>query len=177
MRANTSSAVFFGTPFSIDFSTKTVRCLLGDALAQDVCFLHREPGHAVGDLHDLFLVHDDSIGRPEDTLNAGMVVVDLLLAILAVDVLLDTASLDGAGAVERDDGRQVFDGGWPDAGRDTLHTAGFHLEHPDRVAAADEVVDSRFVRVDVADVHCHAKLILDHLDGVLDNSQVCLLYT
>ena len=79
---------------------QNVRLFLGDALAQDVCFLHREPGHAVCDLHDLFLVHDNAIGRFEDTLNARMVVVDLLLAILAVDVFLDTTGLDGAGAIE-----------------------------------------------------------------------------
>ena len=149
-----------------------VRFLLGDALAQDVRFLQREAGHLVGDLHDLFLVDNDAVGRPQDGLDAGVIVVNPLPAVLAVDVLLDATRLDGARAVQGDDGCQVFYGGRLDACGHAFHAAGFHLEHAYGVAGADELVDFGVACVDMADVNRDSRLFPDHVHRVLDNPQV-----
>jgi len=141
------SAFFFDTP-----------------LRQDICFLHGESCHSVGDLHDLFLVHDDAVRRLEDAFDARVVIVDLFLAVLAVDVLLNAACLDGTWTIQGNNSGQVFDRGRLNASRNAFHAGRFHLKHANRIPAADQLVDGRILGVDAADVYGNAQLLSDHVD-------------
>ena len=55
---------------------------------------------AVQDPHDLFLIDHHAVGFFEDFLEHGMQVSRLLAAVLDVDVLVDHAAVQGAGAIE-----------------------------------------------------------------------------
>jgi hypothetical protein len=67
----------------------------------------REAGHLVGDGHDLFLVDDDAVGVLQDRFELGRLVGDRDFALLALDEVRD--QVHGTGAIERDDGDDVFE--------------------------------------------------------------------
>ena len=74
-----------------------LRILLAHGLAEHVGLAHREAGQLGGDAHDLFLVGDDAVGLRQDRLELRQLVLDLDLALLARDVVVDDAALSGPG--------------------------------------------------------------------------------
>src|ERR1700683_141611 len=81
------------------------------------------------DLHDLFLVKDDAVGLAEDFLEFGEVPLDGFAAVLALDEIVEHATLYGAGTIEGVQRGQVFDAGGLVAAQDVAHSRRFELEH------------------------------------------------
>ena len=66
-----------------------------------------EAGERLRDEHDLFLVGDDAVGVSENRLQLRQLVLDLLGALLARDVVVDHARLERAGTIQRVQRNQV----------------------------------------------------------------------
>src|SRR5207244_7508402 len=65
-----------------------------------------------GDVHHLLLVDDDAVGLFENRLELGQQVGDFHLAVLALHVLVNEATLQRSGAEECVRGGDVIEGGW-----------------------------------------------------------------
>ncbi len=111
--------------------------LLAHRAAQQIGAAQRIAGQHLGDLHDLLLVDHDAVGFLEDLLERRVQVVGRLLAVLDRDVARDV--LHRPGAVERDDRDDVLEAVGAQLFQHVAHALAFDLEHPDRVAAAQEL--------------------------------------
>ena len=74
--------------------------LLADRLDAGVGAGQLDAAEAVQDPHDLFLVDHDAVGLGQDFLHDRVRIGRLLAAVLAVDVGVDHAAAERAGAVE-----------------------------------------------------------------------------
>ena len=83
--------------------------LLAHGLAERVGLPHRIPGQRHGDLHDLLLVDDDPVRRPEDVLQIGVGVGHGLAAVLALGVLDMHVLPERARPVQRVQRHQIFE--------------------------------------------------------------------
>ena len=83
--------------------------LLPHRPAQQVGAAEAVAGQDLGDEHDLLLVDDDPVGVLEDRLELREVVGDRLLAVLALDEVVDHPRAQGAGPVEGADGDDVLE--------------------------------------------------------------------
>ena len=72
------------------------------ALMRGVGLRELDAAQAVEDPHHLFLVDHDAVGLFQDVLQHGMLVDRLLAAVLDVDVFVDHAAVEGAGAIQGD---------------------------------------------------------------------------
>jgi hypothetical protein len=100
--------------------------LLAHRAAQEVGLSQAVAADALGDLHDLLLVDDDSVGLLEDGLEAGVGVAYRLPPRLRVDELGDV--VHGTGTVERVERYQVLHAGGLGLLEDGLHPARLELE-------------------------------------------------
>ena len=126
--------------------------LLAHDLAQRVGLAHREPGHHHRGLHDLLLVDDDAVGVLEHRLEVGVRVGDLLAAVLALRVLGVLPHRQQAGPVQGDARHQVLEPIRLEQLDQVLHARRLHLEHADRVAAAQHRVGLVVIQRHVVDV-------------------------
>ena len=144
--------------------------------AQCLGLARAEPGQRHRDLEHLLLEHHDPEGLAQAVGQQRMVVRRLkvgvaTLGVAVLDVGMDGAAADGAGADQRDLDRQVIHGlglGLQDA---LNLRAAFDLEHPDRVAVADLLVDGRIVDVDAGQIDGGAAPPGDQVDALLDGRQ------
>ena len=102
--------------------------LLAHGAAQQIGFAQRVAGEPVGDLHHLFLIHDHAQRLLQNLLQFRQFVFDFLAAVLAVDEVVDHAALDRAGAVERVQSGEIFDGIRLVLAQHIAHAVRFKLE-------------------------------------------------
>ena len=119
--------------------------LLAHRGAQDIGLLERVSGQRLRRAHHLFLVHDHAVGVAQHRLQQRMVVLDRLLAVLAIDEVLHhrLAVLDRVerpGTEQRDRRDHVLEAGRLELGEKPAHPGAFHLEHADGVAAREQPV-------------------------------------
>ena len=104
------------------------RIFLAHCPPQQVGFAQRIAGQHVGDLHDLFLVDDDTQGFLQQLLQLRQLIFDPPPSPLALDEVVDHAALDRAGTIDRVQGRQVFHRARLVAPQHVAHALGFKLE-------------------------------------------------
>ena len=85
--------------------------------------------HVLGDLHDLFLIDDNPVGRLQDGFQDRMRELGFLFAMLDVDVVVDHAGLERARPEEGDQRDDVFKTVGTEPLDQILHAAGFQLEN------------------------------------------------
>ena len=102
--------------------------LLGHGAAQQVGLAQGEPGEKLGHGHHLFLVEEHPVSAGERSFQDGVRIADRRPAVLAADVVLHSAGLQGSGAEERHQGDDVFDRIRLQAGDQFLHAVRFELE-------------------------------------------------
>ena len=105
--------------------------LVGDGLAHRVALRQFVAEKLRGDLHNLFLIHDDAAGLLQNGLQRLMVVGDLLFPAQASVVGGDVVHRPGA--VERDAGDDVLEAPRPHVAQHELHAFALHLKHADRL--------------------------------------------
>src|SRR5438477_6745401 len=86
--------------------------LFSHRAAQKVSIAQRVARQAVCNLHDLFLIDDYSQSLLKNFLQLRQFIFDLAASVLALNEIIDHAALNRAGAVERVESGQVFDGIW-----------------------------------------------------------------
>ena len=128
--------------------------LLSHRAAQKVRFAERVARELARALHDLLLVEDDAVGVLHVRLEPRVEIVDLFLAVLALDVGVDHSAFERPGAVERDERDHVLEAVGAKPPHERRHARRFELEYAERVAALEHVVGLRvvyryFVEVDV----------------------------
>ena len=130
--------------------------LLAHGAAQQVGLAQRVAREHLGDRHDLFLVDDQAVGLAEDLLEGlGELRVDrrdLLAAVLAVGVVVVGVGAHRTGPVERADGRDVVELGGGHAAQQVAHRPAVELEHPERLAAGQQLVGGLVVEPEVVEV-------------------------
>ncbi len=145
--------------------------LLAHGLAQHVRLPHREPGQDRGDAHDLFLVGDDAVGIGEDGRELRQLVLDLGLALLAGDVVVDHAALERSRPVQGVQRDQVVETLRLGLAQQLAHARALELEDAVGLAVAEELVGLGIVERDGVDVDHDVLGPLDLVDGVADERQ------
>jgi hypothetical protein len=98
-------------------------------------------------------------------------VVDLLFAVLALDIHVDHARLQRAGAIKREHGDDVFEAVRLEPRQQLTHALGFELEDTERVAALEKVVGRRILEADLGPVDRDAVLLAHHRLGFFEDRQ------
>ena len=80
----------------------------------------------------------------------------LLLAMLDLDIIVNHAALDGAGAIQGNQGDDVLEAVRLELLEEIPHSLGFKLEDGDRFPLAEQLVGARIVQWDVIDFECLA---------------------
>ena len=114
--------------------------LLAHRAAQQVGAAQRIAGQDLGDLHHLFLVHDDAVGGRQHRLQRRVRETHLGHAVLAVHPFAVHPAAQRAGAEQRGQRDDVLEGVGPGALEQLAHAARFELEHGDGVAAREQFV-------------------------------------
>ena len=146
--------------------------LLPHRLAKAVGIGHRESGDLLRGLHHLFLEHHDPVGVLEDLCEVIVGIRDGRLAILAVGILEMHTRAERTGPVERVEGDEVFESIGTEVSHEGTHRPSLELEHPDRVAATQHLVDGGVVERHVVDVGARSGVALDQLEGAFDRREV-----
>ena len=111
--------------------------LLAHRTAEQIGGAERVAADHLRDLHHLFLVHHDAVGRLEDRRESRVEVFDALASTLARDVIGD--ELHRAGPVQRDQRDDVLEARRRRLLHQVAHAARFELEHRRRVALAENI--------------------------------------
>ena len=120
--------------------------LLAHGAAQQVGVAERIAGEDLRDLHHLFLVDDDAERLLQDRLELRMRIPGLRWVVLAeLARAIDRDVRHRARAVERDERDQVLEAVGLHLDERLAHAGAFHLEHADRLAAAQRLVGLRVV--------------------------------
>ena len=130
--------------------------LLAHGATQQVGLAERVAGEHLGDRHDLFLVDDQAVGLAEDLLERLVQLRvdrrDLLAAVLAVGVVVVGVGAHRTGPVQRADGGDVVELGGGHAAQEVAHRPAVELEHPERLAAGQQLVGGLVVEPEVVEV-------------------------
>ncbi len=124
-------------------------------------------------MHHLFLIEDDAVRFFEDFFQLREFVADSGLALLAVDEIIDHATLNRAGAIERVEGGEILDTGRLVAAKDIAHAVRFKLKDGGGFSASEEFVGFGVVQSQIVDVNFRAAVLLNHLDGVVQHGERC----
>ena len=124
------------------------------------------------DLHHLFLIHDDAVGRRQAASQVGVEVVDLLLALFTQDEVVDHARTERAGSIEREHGDDVFEAVGGQLLEQLLHAFRFNLEDRRGIGVLQDLVGLGIVEGQRIEIGAHAGQLLDVIDGELDDGQV-----
>ena len=146
--------------------------LLAHGLAQDIGVGQGEPGQLDGDAHDLLLVDDDPPRLLEDGLELGELVGRPLGVVLAVDEFVGHAALERPGPVEGVQGDEVPEDLGPESPQEVLHPRALELEDAVGVAGLEQLERLRVVQGDVVNVQPLPRVLLDEVEGVVDDRQV-----
>ena len=130
--------------------------LLAHRAAQQVGAAERVAGEHLRRLHHLFLVDEDAVGFGEDAFEQRVRIFDCRAAVLAVAEQRDV--VHRSRPVERDERDDVAEAGRPNGGQGPPHAFGFQLEHADRVAALEQLVNRRIVPRQRAEIDLDALL-------------------
>ncbi len=119
---------------AVDENTALLGHLLGLLLAhrttQQVGAAQRVAGKHLRDLHHLFLVQDDAVGRLEYRFEDGVQVIDLAARTqLALDEIVHHARLQRAGTEQGHQRHHVLEAVRLQAADQVLHAARFELEN------------------------------------------------
>ena len=115
----------------------------GERAAQPVGLVGGEAGADDGDLHRLLLEERHAEGLAEHLAERVGGERDLLLAAAAAQVGVHHVALDRAGADDRHLDDEVVEAARPHPGQEAHLGAGLDLEDPERIGAAEHVVDRR----------------------------------
>ena len=146
--------------------------LFAHRAAEHVCLTEAEPGKLTGNVHDLLLVDDDAVRLLEDWLELRQQVDDLLLAVLALYVLVDQATLQRSGAKERVRGGDVIEGSRPHILQKAAQAGRLELEDAVGIAGLQQPERCRVVPGDRGEVQFQATGQLQVLQGVFDDREV-----
>ena len=146
--------------------------LLAGGLAEVVGLLERIARELLRHAHQLFLVDHQAEGRAEDLLQIGVVEHHGLALVLAFCVLGVPVLRHWTGAIERDHGRDVFEGCRREGAEQRTTRSAFELEHPDRVGPTQELERLRVVERDRVDVGTGSGGALDEVERDLDDVEV-----
>ena len=134
------------------------------------------PGDPLRDRHHLLLVDDEAVAGVEDVLQRllelGMDRRDRLQAVLAQRVVDVRVRTHRARAVERDDGRDVFEVVGLHLPQQRAHRPAVELEHAECVAPGEQVVGALVVEREVFEHRPEAAVRLDVVEGVVDDREV-----
>ena len=144
---------------------------LAHGLAQHVGLAQREAGQHRGDAHHLLLVGDDAVGVREDRLERGQLVLDLGLALLAGDVVVDHAALQRSGPVEGVERDQVVEPLRLRLAQQLAHPGALELEDAVGLPVAEQLVGGRVVERHRVDVEHDGVGAADLGQRVLDQGQ------
>ncbi len=149
-----------------------VGILLAHGAAQQVGATERITADDLRDLHHLLLIHDDAVGRRQAGGQIGVEVVDLLLALFAQDKIVDHARAERAGAVQCEDGDDVFETVGRQLLEQLLHALRFDLENCRGVGVLENLECLRVIKGQCFQVRACTRKLFDVIDGKLDDGQV-----
>ncbi len=150
--------------------------LLAHRSPQDVGLAEGEAGDALRDRHHLLLVDDQSVAGVQDVgERLGELRVDrgdLLLAVLSQRVIGMRVRPHGAGPIQRDDGRDVFEVVGLHQAQQRPHRAAVELEDAERVAAPEQLVGGAVIERQIFEHRPETAVRLDVVEGVIDDREV-----
>ena len=117
--------------------------LLAHRAAQQIRAAQRIARQQLCGLHHLFLINQNAVGLARNRLQQRMFVLDFHLALAALDEFRN--QVHRAGAIERDQRRDVFDGTDLKLPAQVAHPAGFQLENAQRIRSVQQFVSLRIV--------------------------------
>ena len=131
-----------------------------------------DAAQAVEDPHHLLLVDHHAVGLFQDFLHHRVLVLGLLAAVLHLDVVVDHAAFQRAGAIQGVGGDDVAEVVGLHPLQEVADAAAFQLEHALRLAAAEQgerllVVARKLVGVDLL-----AGRLLDQIDHFREDGEV-----
>ena len=146
--------------------------LLADRLDATVGVGQLDAAQAIEDSHHLLLVDHHAVGLFQDLFHHRVFVLGLLPAVLHLDVVVDHAAFQRAGAIQGIGGDDVQELVGLHPLQQVADAAAFQLEHPLRLAAAKQgerllVVAGELVRVDPL-----AGRLLDQIDHLREDREV-----
>ena len=145
--------------------------LLAHRLAQHVPLAHREAPEVARNPHHLFLIGDDAVGVGEDRLELRHFVRNLHLPVLALDEIVDDAAAQRSGPVQRIQRDQIIEPLRLRLAQRLPHPGALELEHPQRLAVAEQLVRLRVVERDLLQRQRLSGRFPDVRDGVVQQRQ------
>ena len=145
--------------------------LLPHGAAQQVRLAKGVPGQHGGGLHHLLLVEDDAVGVLQHVLQHGVWVLQLRLAVLALDVLIHHTAVEGPGAVHGQRRHQVVKTVDPELAKHPPDAIRFQLEDPHGVRLLEELVGGRVVHGEIQQVRRIFAVEPDVLHRLLEDGE------
>ena len=160
----------------LELGVQDLLLLLAHGLAQQVRLAHRVPGQLLRDEQHLLLIDDQAVGVVQDVgQRLGQLRVDRhdrLAPGLAVRVVVVRVGAHRARPVQRVDGGDVLEPVRPHRPQQRPHRAALELEHPERVAAGEQVIGGLVVERQGLQVDRDALVRLDAGQRVVQDRQV-----
>ena len=148
---------------------------LGDLFAhrpaQDIGIAQGVTGQDIGDFHNLFLVDDDPVGLLQHGFDVRQGVVGGLAAVLGLDEIVDHPGIERAGTIEGDQGDKIAELFRGEFHQQLAHARTLQLKDPLGVAPAEEVEGFGIVHGDGIDIEIGADILLDMLQGLVDDGK------
>ena len=139
--------------------------------AQQVCLTQGIAGQGTRNLHDLFLVDDNSIGVLQDRFQFRQIVHHLLAAMLTFNKIIHHAASKRAGTIKGAGRDDVLETGWFELDQHILDAAGFQLEYPGGVTGRDQIVAGLVVVPQGGDIEFR-HFYPHQFNGVFNDGQV-----
>ena len=143
--------------------------LLAHRATQQIRAAKRVAGQDLGRLHDLLLIDEDAVGFGEDAFEQRMRIFDRDATVLAVSEQADI--VHRARPVERDEGDDITEVRWTDGRQRATHPFRFQLEHPNRVAALEQGINSLVIPSESVEIRPHTFTRFDEVAGLLQDRQ------
>ena len=158
-------------------------CLVEDFLlflthraTQQVGLAERVAGDLLRDVHDLFLVDDQTVSLRKDVaerlLELRVNGLDLLQPVLSLRVVGMRIHAHRTRPVQRQHRDDVLKAGRAHQFQQIAHRGPVELEHPERVTARQQLVGFRVVQTQVIEIEIDAAVGLDVLQRVTDDGEV-----
>ena len=128
------------------FQSHNLADLLAGSLTQVVRFGQGVTRELLGQQHELFLVHAQSVGVAEHRFHVGVLVGHGFAAVLPVGIVVVHVGGHGARPVKGVDGGDVLELSRRQGPQQVAHGAALELKDPDGVAPAQQLVDDRVVQ-------------------------------
>ena len=153
-----------------------LRLFLAHRSPQQICATEGVTRQHLSDLHDLFLIKDDSVGWLKNRLQPLMLVLCIgvcegLATMLAVNKVFDHARLQGSRSKQRHQSNNVLKTIRAQIFDQLLHPATFQLEDRSRIARLHEPENVGVIQRNRVNIQRGGGSGIDHLSGPLDNGQ------